>query len=356
MFFVVSSAFLFILGQLDWLLSVPCAAVWIVPLLIGSKIKTLTFFQGFLWGVLVFVFHLSWIFFMFVHYDVGVIGFLVWLSTILWFALSSGIWFWSTRYSWFFSTIFFFMFLTRWSLIPYAKLEGYPLIHPMIPFIHLFKKKELGFDDGVIFVQPFWYKNKNPMAVGYAITDQICQCLRQCRNFHTIVMPESTFCFDIDEYQNFLPIWTDGCEDIAIILGTHRRSGDGYLNSVMIMQNGKITQCYDKQHFMLFVEQVPWGLNLFGQNIHKEAEFCNDVVFLGSKKYQIFVCSELFFESKKVKGLPILMLWNDSWLEFDWVKKIALRYIAYFAWKYNVDVLYASTMGMTNMKTLKNDL
>ncbi|MBP6892488.1 hypothetical protein KBB68_02810 [Candidatus Babeliales bacterium] len=351
MIHVLSSALLFILSQLGSSISLGCGIFWFIPLVIFCYQKPLNFKQGFLWGFIVFSFHLSWILAIFLHYGTGWKGIMIWIVGVLWFSVSAGVWFFATRYSFICSTILFFLFLTRFSLIPLGRLEGYPLVHPILPFINYFPKKEYFNQKGLIFIQPWWHGHNNPMFIGYRMVESICKSVQKHSEIHTIIMPESTFCFDIDQYSDFFPIWCDGCEKINILFGTHRKSGNGYLNSIFWILNGKIIKIYDKQHFILFVESAPWGsLDLFGQkNKEAKVQFYDDVFVFGSQKYQLFICSELFFEAKLSKELPILMLWNDFWLQFAWTKRLALRYIDYFAWKNNVCILHASTLGMTNI-------
>ncbi len=351
--YVLCSAFLFILGQIGWSCSVLCAVLWIVPLLLQARVKQLTFFQGFFWGLIVFSFHLSWILVTLWHHGAGWMCIVLWILTVLWFSASSGIWMYATRYSWIFSTILFFLFLIKLSLLVWGRCEGYPLLNPLLPFSDFFKRDIRLEDEKVIFIQPWWYGHKNPMFVGYRIADSIGECTKNNSCVRTIIMPESTFCFDLHEFLDFVKIWSYDYEKVLILLGTHRKLNDGYLNSIVVICDGKIIQIYDKNHFMPFVESAPWGLNLFGQKNSKVTTEFNDIVMIGEKKYQIFICSELFFESKSVKGLPILMLWNDTWLKFGWVKKLAIRYIDYFACKHQVPIFHASTLGMTN---IKNDL
>jgi apolipoprotein N-acyltransferase len=355
MIHVLFSAFLFILSQFGWSCSVMAGIFWLAPLIMIAYQKSLSFKQGFMWGCIVFSFHLSWFLAMFLDHGVGWRGLIVWLIAVVWFSLSAGVWFLGTRYSFICSTVLFFLFLTRYSLIPLGRLEGYPLMHPVLPFINFVQKEQQ--TEGMIFIQPWWYGHANPMFVGYRMVESICQSVREHPDIHTIIMPESTFCFDMDEYSDFFPIWSDGCQEVNILFGGHRKSGHGYLNSIFWILSGKLVKVYDKQHFMPFVERAPWGLDLFGQkNKEAFAKFDDDIVKLGAQEYQLFVCSELFFEAKQLKGLPILMFWNDAWLQFDWTKRLAIRYIDYFAWKHKTFVLHASTLGIANIVLCKNHL
>jgi len=346
----------------------------------------------------------------FVSMHAGLPGFAIWLIAVTWFAISCAVWLRLTRYSWFFSTLLFFLFLIRCSLLLCGVLEGYPLIHPLIglaqvrqslwvvawisdvgalsliigfsyfiaqavrtkkiypallalacllPFavgIFLYEKKEMKMQSTVV-LYPWWYGCKSPMFAGYRIVHDL---QKVCITATTIVMPESTFCFDLQEYQDFIKLWSDSVQGKTILLGGHRRicqSSDFCSNSVFVLRNGGIEQIYDKQHGMPFVERVPAFFDCIGLGavfLEKKSGsgvlYHDDVVEISGHRYQIFICSELFFESKPVKGYPVLLVWNETWLYFDWVKDLALLFIDYFSVKHDVAVVHVSTQGRTNVK------
>ncbi|OGB86003.1 hypothetical protein A3J41_01640 [candidate division TM6 bacterium RIFCSPHIGHO2_12_FULL_38_8] len=347
------SAFLLMYAAIELPGSMIGALVWWVPLFMQSRYEKLSFWQGFFWGLIVFGFYLSWLGCMLVQHA-GWRGLLVWAMSVVWFSSASGLWFLGTGYSWILSTVLFFLFLTRLSLLPCGVAEGYCLLNPILPFFSSSCDEKIA--NELIFIQPWWYGNKNPMFVGYRMVDALNDCILQYPNAHAIVMPESTFCFDLHEYEKFISIWSDGLEGKTILLGTHRKFGNGYLNSVVAICDGKIQKVYDKQHLMPFVERVPNCFELLGcahlflksreQAIPQKGD---DVFIIGQESYQVFVCSELFFQTKKVKGLPIIFLWNDAWLQFCWTQKLALKFVHYFAWLHGVAVIHASTQGRTNL-------
>ena len=240
--------------------------------------------------------------------------------------------------------------------MPCGKLEGYPLLNPLLPLVPelLIKRPDTS---GIVFIQPWWYGSKNPMFVGYRMVDSIAESFMQYPHAHTLIMPESTFCFDLQAYKNFISIWSDDLQGATLLLGSHRKSDTGFLNSIFVLRDRCVVQVYDKQHLMPFVERVPVFFDMFGcgnlflkdhENVC--AKSCEDLVVLQGQVCQIFVCSELFFQTKKVKGFPIIFLWNDAWLQFDWTKKLALKFIVYFSLKHSVAVIHASTQGQTNLK------
>ena len=125
-----------------------------------------------------------------------------------------------------------------------------------------------------------------------------------------------------------------------------------------MLRDGVVVICYDKQHLMPFVERRPYFFDLLGlaQLFSSQADeglnrdYGNDIILIEQQEYQLFLCSELFFQAKPIKQYPILLLWNDSWLYFEWTKRIALLFIDYFAMKHDVAIVHASTQGRTNIK------
>lgn len=403
------SIFLLIFGQLLVPRASLVAIVWLIPLMLRSFEQPWTFVHGLIWGLFVFGFHLSWLLGMLISQGTGLKGILVWIIALIWFACSSGIWLRLTRYSWMISTMMFFVFLTQLSLLPCGELEGYPFMNPLIslavipellqiiyyigdiggflliisfswfmawaiqnkdwkygvlsiicllPFVLglMYTKKNPSMD-GMTCITPWWHGCKNPMFAGYRILDALHAVDIKNKPVHTFIMPESTFCFDLQEYQHFISIWCDGFEGKNIILGSHRPSDGCYKNSVFMLRDGVIIACYDKQHLMPFVERNPCFFDLFGlmqmfpilaiqsSCIHHQ----DDIVWIDQRPYQLFLCSELFFQVKSTKQCPVLLLWNDSWLYFEWTKKIAMLFIDYFAVKNNVEMVHASTQGRTNI-------
>lgn len=406
------SAFLVIIPCIGNNLGMLCGLFWIVPLMIRSTRKPWSFLQGFLWGVLVFGFYLSWLLKLLVDMHTGIQGYLVWLLTLIWFALSCAVWLRFTRYSWLFSSVLFFVFLTRWSLFLCGVLEGYPLANPLLLFaryqqslwivqkvgdvaafvlficfswfcaqfyttqkiryawlglvclfpfaLGLFLYQEKNADtQGLVVVHPWWYGCKSAMFAGYRMLHDLRTISDQYPLAHAFVMPESTFCWDIKKYENFIALWSESVEGRPMMFGGHRSVSQDCsfcINTVFLIQNG-VVQMYDKQHWVPFVERVPkvfdsvgLGRILIQDSVDVGNRFDDDVVLLHDTWYQIFICSELFFQAKQVKGYPVILLWNESWLMFDWVKRLAILFVAYFSVKYDVAVLYVSTQGRTNIR------
>ena len=403
MMYIVFSAICYILSHFFPACAAFCGSAWLVLLYFKYKKNGLTFKEGFFWGLLVFGSHFSWVLATLISLKMNSLLYLLWFFIVFWYALSAGIWFFLTRYSFSLATLCFFVFLTKYSLIFCARLEGYCLLNPLLCYknipsflwiirlygdyvgfllfiilsecaafviMHkkffytllllliilfdffignfLLKKEDFTINE-IVAVKPWWYGCKSGVFAGY----RMAECLTYLSDFiedkkiHAVIFPESTFCFDIDEYDDFFPIWSDGLEDVVIIFGTHRKVQNYYQNCVVILKNKKVERIYDKQHFMPYIEaccffHVPHAL------------LVNDEIELATKKYQLFVCSELFFEVKPVSQKMILFLWNDSWLFFDWTKHLAGAFIKYFSIKYEVQILHVSTQGKTNISMIGN--
>ncbi len=159
------------------------------------------------------------------------------------------------------------------------------------------------------------------------------------------------------EFQNFISIWSDSANDIPILLGTHCFRRDFPHNAIILLHNNKIMQIYFKQHKVPFAERTVILERILGYPIlsfdwiadDEKKIMQNDLICISGKIYQIFICSEFFFEIKKVWGYPVLLLWNDNWLSCDYIKKMALIFIKYFENKYKVNVYHLATSGATNI-------
>lgn len=392
-----------------------------------KRVRHILGFNFCTWGLLVFGIHFSWIACLMITRAVYVWqGVFVWLIAVAWFTSWSCLWLWCITYpqasvlKQFVSTLLFFWFLAWWSLWPCGVFEGYPLINPLLPlaqypellwflrwlgdvggfvcligfqiavarlivyrwsFLYLLLallclmpfcvgpllyQKNAVQTDGFLFLEPWWYGTKNPMYAGYRMLYDLGKAAQQHVNnisIKAIILPESAFCFDVQEYAHFVPLWCEAVENTPIVFGGHYVQGAVCKNRIFVLCNGYIQQTYDKVHDMPFVERAPTlfakvGLMPFvlhGVHHAIPTEQC-DIVELCGKKYQIFICSEFFFEAKPVKGDTVLLLWNDSWLCFNWTKRLAMLFVLYFSVKYDVAVVHGSTGGITNIRKHEFDI
>ena len=403
--YVFLSAVLFVIPDFYPWLSIPCTFIFLVPLFTNSSLSCT---KGLSWGLVVCSVKCSWFLMLLTTKRCGGIdivpGFFLWLCTILWMSLFSAAWFWAiTKFpriaAMLLSTIMFFCVMIFGCMVPFGVLEGYPFFNPLVPLAQypamLWSVQRVGFL-GIIsflimlqmffarwlaekktkdilltflcllpfflgpffyqpttipvhdihYIKPWWYGcSNNPAFVGYAIVDELARVATDLPIGSVILMPESTFCFELDDHKEFVSLWSSSARDATILFGGHRRIKDIVLNSFVMVQDGKVVHVYDKQHLMPFIER---SVEFFGC-AHKKHSSADDLICLNRQAYQVFMCSELFFESKKVKGYPIILIANESWLCCDYMKKLAVLFIQYFELKYNKPVLYATTQGMSNV-------
>lgn len=346
-------------------------------------------------------------------------GVCLYLLVVAWCGLLSGAWFFLMRYSLLLATWIFFMVLHLGVTFFYI-IDGYPIFNPLVVLaarpeliwfisitregvglfllialqeaIALFWIKRsmvfilvalvvaVPFCSGFIFYKqqqknrtkmkyicPVWQLEvaqghklgtiKTAMSVGCRILSAIGDIYDKNQKIKTILMPESTFCWNMYEYEQFYYFWCKNAPGVTILFGGHRCQDGATINSVFAIKDGELLFVYDKQHLMPIVEQnlswLYWFNNLLG-DCDQAAKPLNssssdDIISLQGKLYQIFICSELFFEAKKVKGYPVLLFFNELWLQSNYAKQLAILYINYFEIKHNVIVLYMSTEGRHNI-------
>ncbi len=404
MIHVVLSAFFFTITFFITKLSIVTMMVFLIPL---HSMKNKNKRDGFVWGLMVFGIYWLWLIPLFKNQSLVYIGILFWILATLWCAMYSMIWFSFFKNYPTISTTIFFLFVTQLILIPLAALEGIPFISPLVllaeyrslltplfyisdvgmflllfgiqnwialqnikiqllygtvlsslifisPLVFVDTKKRL---TGVKTITPWWYNKKGGvMFDGYRLAHDLCDASQQ-KNIQFIITPESTFCFDVNEYQNFISIWCDSANDRPVLLGTHVKKKGFPHNAMLLLHNNEIKRCYFKQHKMPFLEKSLWFEYFLSKPILscalipevKSDSMQNDLLCINGKIYQLYMCSEFFMQTKKVWGYPIVLLWNDGWLSCDYMKQLAGFFITYFEMKYKVDVYHAATSGITNI-------
>ena len=144
---------------------------------------------------------------------------------------------------------------------------------------------------------------------------------------------------------------------VAIGFGGHRRDGNILKSSFFIVQDGKKVFEYDKRHLIPLMERSSKILTWLGlKQLLSQAEFFaygdtqqSDTVEICNVWYQVYICSEFFFEAKKPKGLPILFVCNDAWLCCSYAKQWVDLSIAYFSVRYRVPVFFGTVCGKNNI-------
>ena len=310
--------------------------------------------------------------------------------------------YWESNFAWIISTILYFAWVITSSLFMCGVIEGYTFLNPFVPlayypkllfclryvglwgalfllflfqmflaiylkycrYRHLYMSvlcmvpflmgllfyKDLQIQNSNICVLPAWWlqdsRGREPNFVGYRMVKDIAITVNNDCNVRAIVYPESTFGWNVYEYKKFILMMCECAESIDIIFGGQRKVDSELRNCCFIVNNGKIVFEYDKQHLMPFVERVSCYFGYFSEMFtSKEDVFGygnleqDDVLCIGDKSYQLFICSELFLNAKAVKGLPILFLYNDIWFCCDYAKKLARLYVAYFSIYHDVSII-----------------
>lgn len=412
MIYVIFSAFLYILGVLFPALSCVCMTTFLIPLCVSIvNLKgSIRFAYGALWGAIVFTVHWYWMLVLLGSYTVHWSIYVGWISLIAWGCCWSGLWLWMFAYHRLWSSVLFFMFISGYSFFFTGVVEGYPLFSPLISLTwypsllgNLYWLSDVGmltllfsiqiilvdlwrykttskvynlaglilimvlgcissprqktFDShSIVTLYPWWYGCGDPMFAGYRMSHDLCETMQNHPGATFIVMPESTFCWDIHEYASFLPIWSQSAGDVSILFGAHETDGSVSHNAAFLLHKNELVFRYRKRHFMPILERSTWLEKLCNQSAIYGSKMLNpvktsddDLIVISCRTYQIFICSELFFEAKKPKGYPIMFLWNDAWLQLEWTKRLAVLFINYFEHKYRIPVIFVSTQGRSNI-------
>jgi apolipoprotein N-acyltransferase len=404
MWYMILSALLFTITFFIPKLSIFTIMLFLIPLY-KSKNKKL-FISGYLWGLMVFGAYWYWLIILFKNQGLYYIGIILWIIAIIWCSLFSGIWIYFLKKTPVISTVIFFILVTKVILIPLGKLEGIPFIHPLVVlaeyplvlqplyYIHdvgmlmilfgiqifiaqqkniifglyifilfcfgiyfnLQPKYKKKFIKSAAIITPWWYnQKKGAMFEGYRLAHDICSLDKE--NIKIIITPESTFCFDVYEYQIFMKLWSESSESIPILLGTHINYHGFPHNAVLMLHKHEIKFIYFKQHCVSFMERTVWFEHFLKRPIlscawipdQEVLKVQNDLIYISGKIYQLFICSEFFLEVKKLWGYPVLFLWNDSWFSCNYMEELAYLFIKYFELKYKVNVYYVATSGKNNI-------
>ncbi|MBI2352773.1 hypothetical protein HYV11_00840 [Candidatus Dependentiae bacterium] len=320
---------------------------------------------------------------------------------------------WCFFFSWFVATFLFFSFIQYGALFPCGLWEGYSFFNPLLFFVHyscfwfllrcfgyngglifliflqsflffiflkiknrwyyffLFfftffliesvfyrERKKISSDISLVFIWPYWSFSHNPAYCVYRMISEITrqQFLHQEKKY--FLLPESSFCYDMYSYTEFLTQMSDFSKDSIVFLGGQRKTEtDGVKNSFFAIKDGKISFFYDKKHLMPFIERDCLLTKIVGNILNDKKSFFSygdiyqsDQIILDGIIFQLFICSELFFVAKEINGNPILFLYNDLWFRYDFVKQWIFLFIEYISLCYDVPILWGSTSGRTNIK------
>jgi len=182
----------------------------------------------------------------------------------------------------------------------------------------------------------------------HTVTNAAEQIMNALHNFQKLfpqccilLMPESSFSFPLNQLKKYLSLWD--CSSKLLLIGSHRYEENRLYNTLYCIKEGAIIDFYDKNHRMVFTEQIP---PLWADFPGADTLFLSNAVpfCAGSSKNIInlpalgavrpLICSELFFNAKQLKSEQIyLCLVNDSWFFSSYLS--------------NLMVLQAKTVAIT---------
>lgn len=211
--------------------------------------------------------------------------------------------------------------------------------------------------DQSYFIKPWWFTSKEPMFSGYRMVSEVGKVARENKDIRFICMPESAFNWNIHEYYQFIEMMGQDAPDTFIGFGGHRREGALLKSSFFVVKDGEKIFEYDKRHLIPLMERSSEVLTALGlKQLLSQDEFfaygdCeqNDIVEIDGVAYQVFICSEFFFEAKKTRGIPVLFVCNDAWLCCDYAKEWVELFVQYFAIRYHVPVFFGTVCGKNNI-------
>jgi apolipoprotein N-acyltransferase len=348
------------------------AFFFLIPLFYISRSKKLTFFQGFVWGSIVYSLHISAIWLVCIEYGTGWLRFVAPACIVCWFALFSGLWFITLNIQWitarYLATLAFFFFIDSIILTPFFYcLEGYPFALPLVPLMHgarlglLPILGKIGLLSGLIFIQLLaayeyvflsialigllfftvpiknqqgdWreqcigvthiWKEKEPYERAQEICHALIDTVQKYPEKRVIVLPESAFPWPLHEYKYALKMWTDNAlgQERYLILGAYRKNNGKLFNTFYNVHRSRIIFYYDKTHLIPFFEKTNSSRFLKGFNslfLSTKESFSENTlyrkwIFRGLSTSDLItplVCSEAFWHMPK-KGKAINLV-NDS--------------------------------------------
>ncbi len=176
------------------------------------------------------------------------------------------------------------------------------------------------------------------------------------RDTSLIVMPESTFSFDITPRQ--IQMIQDNLDETTFLLfGCYYQNK----NSILCVNKERIIFHYDKTTYHPFSEILYWPWNYFEEKGWLPYLFLNgkEQIMPRSSQEQIrilpinennyiitpAICSDLFFNTRvKIdkKSEYILFLCNDSWFSYSYFRHLMYLYAVYTAIINQIPVLYVA--------------
>src|SRR3990167_1795755 len=291
--------------------------IFLLPLnyLVLKNIK-LTFFMGFIWGLIFYSLHFFSIFKIFAKVSHN-FWYLPPIILIFYFSFWSGVWFFFCRNSALFyvSTLLYFVFVNYFILSFIEPGCGYAIINPLNTFHKSNKKLEIKNSISISINK----KSNGPIERALDIKEAIESSLKKDPNIKNIFFTESTFPYPLNKFLYILNWWPQG---IHIFFCGHWKVGKKLANRAFHIFNGEIIEFYDKRRLIPVFEYVPCFLK-FIPELKKQFIGTKEFIYskksgfftINGKKYNILICSDLFFKSIFCPNGPTVLFINNS--KFD---------------------------------------
>jgi apolipoprotein N-acyltransferase len=229
-------------------------------------------------------------------------------------------------------------------LILYVFLITFPVF---FRYESIKKYKHIG---NIFYINPFWLDyDIERVRLFYTISRCFDYVALHNSNITCVVLPESSFHYNLLDWNSKLSAWSSLFDDgTSIIIGSHRYEGDIKYNCLYHIVNGNIIGFYDKHHLVPFVERIPFFFgalpifcNLFTKSINFFSYPSNKLSSFHMGGFQPYICSELFFESKKPIGIhPIIFVCNDRWLGCEYARNLAKKFAWLYYFRYQIPIVY----------------
>lgn len=349
-----------------------------VPLLYCVAMEEVPFVAGFVWGLLSLLLHGYGGMCVLAHmaHNGWVFGTLVGMCIVVYCALIIGILFWCGQ--WLIRTnkwhdpwqrvmvcVGVVLLSLRWiddyCFFVFGRLEGYPLIHPLLMCMHMpavhvmmpiigkhwmtllfllwgatavlavvyctlpaafcFVGMMIFWFAPALFVEqcPILHDMRQFIALPMmtvctaenegaikCLSGAIGKCIVDYPHAEVIIMPESAYTYDIfnKKNQHISPSANNEGKSIHLIIGVVSFQDSCVYNRVYWMHNGIVMNHFDKRHTMLLSERLPWDLSFLkkmyqsdGQKDVQPGKNKRILVDLSNGSYVPYICSELFFNA-----------------------------------------------------------
>jgi len=181
-----------------------------------------------------------------------------------------------------------YIFLSFFLLIPFL----YGILFPLDTF---FPKqiKNIG------YISPSCVNKQHSLDAAQQIYYAMVQLIQKRPNVSLIVMPETSYLFDLNELKYIIDLWCHNIldDEIDLIIGAPRKEKENRYNSLYWIGQGDIKGTYDKVHLMAFTEFIPRFWDYVG--IFKDFFLHYDGKYVkGKKKQAVFEINNIRFKPR----------------------------------------------------------